>query len=663
MHNRIHIFLTLAILLLAGGCSNNPFPKQDAEFKVRYIGFDVAPKTLDPAVGYTSGMGSYIRAANYECLLEYHYTKVPYELIPGLAEEIPEAVSNPDGSVTYNFKIRPGIYFHNDECFRINGTTNTTRELTASDFEFELMRTADPIVICPVITPLSNIAGMHDFMDRLRARRKADSNFEKLPVTEQYKAIGPIKGVKVSGKYGLQLTLKEPYPQILYWLAMPFTAAVPWEAVVYYNGENGKSKFRDHPVGTGPYYLKIYDKEFRAVLERNPTWYGIEHPDWKAPAATYPTNGPPEYAGKPLAFIERFEFRREKESVSSFSKFMQGYYDSSGIVKENFDNIVVENDLSPEMKARGIRLAKNVALHIGYIGFNMNDPDVGSKAGKRGRKLRQAMSTAVDIHEYSRIFMNGRGIPAQSPIPPGIFGYDPDYVNPYRTTNLERARKLLDEAGYPNGIDPKTSDPLKLNFDVMGTNPGALMAYKFYINAWRSIGLNVALKATNYNQFQDKVRNDAYQIFTWGWGADYPDPENFLFLLYSKMARTNNNGPNTANFANKDFDKLFMKMRCMTNNDTRYKICRKMVKILENECPWIPLIHNEDYALYHHWLKNVKPAKISAAILKYEDIDPALRYAYQQKYNKPIMWPLYVGLLLLAIIITPAVITFIRERQ
>jgi len=197
----------------------------------------------------------------------------------------------------------------------------------------------------------------------------------------------------------------------------------------------------------------------------------------------------------------------------------------------------------------------------------------------------------------------------------------------------------------------------------MGTSSSALMVYKFYINAWRSIGLNVVLKATNYNQFQDKVRNDAYQIFTWGWGADYPDPENFLFLLYSEMARNKNNGPNSANFANKEFDRLFLQMRCRPNDETRYKLCRQMVKILENECPWIPLIHNEDYGLYHNWLKNINPAKISSAIFKYEDIIPSERYAYQQQYNKPIMWPLYLGLFLLAAIITPAVITYIRERQ
>ncbi len=663
----------IIVILLACGCSNNPFPQQNEDYKIIYMGFADAPKTLDPAIAYTSGMSSYICGSVCETLIEYHYLKRPFELIPSLAETVPQPVVNQDESISYHFKIRQGVFFHADPCFTINGNTNDTREMTAADFEFELKRTADPGILCPVFSTLENIRGMRDFRERLQQHRETDPEFAKLPVNQQYDQIGSISGVRINKSYKLELILDKPYPQILYWMAMPFTAAVPWEAVVYYNGQDGRPPFRDHPVGTGSYYLKTYDKEYQVVLQRNDQWYGFQHPEWKAPAATFPSaeelanieNGQlyAEYAGKSLGFIERFEFRREKESISSFSKFMQGYYDSAGITKDRFDTIVVENKLSEEMRTRNIRLEKNVALHIGYIGFNMSDPDIGDAAGEKGRKLRQAMSLAIDSKEYNRIFMNGRGIPAQSPIPPGIFGYDPNYTNSYRTLNIDRAKEILSDAGFTNGIDPETMAPLQLTFDVIGTSSSTLMAYQFYINAWRNLGLNVRLKATNYNQFQEKVRNGAYQIFTWGWLADYPDPENFLFLLHSDMARTKNNGPNTANFQNDEFDKLFDSMRSRGNDETRYQICRKMVDLLETECPWIPLVHNEDYGLYHAWYKNIKPGGLSSPIFKYWDIKPALRDAYQKENNRPIMWPLYIGLFIFIGLSTPAVITFYRERQ
>src|SRR5207344_290207 len=138
------------------------------------------------------------------------------------------------------------------------------------------------------------------------------------------------------------------------------------------------------------------------------------------------------YVGRALPFLDRAEFRIEKEDIPTFNKFLQGYYDASGILQESFDKIVHEGRLSPEMAARGMRLEKSVDPDVYYIGFNMDDPVVGTPAGEKGRKLRQAMSLVVDSREFARIFNNGRGVPAQSPVPPGIFGYEADYANPYR---------------------------------------------------------------------------------------------------------------------------------------------------------------------------------------------------------------------------------------
>src|SRR5262249_2901463 len=153
----------------------------------------------------------------------------------------------------------------------------------------------------------------------------------------------------------------------------------------------------------------------------------------------------PSYAGRRLPLLDEIRFTREKESIPRFNKFLQGYYDDSGIIKESFDAVIVHGGLSPEMKARGIRLDKEVEPAVFYIGFNMEDPVVGAPAGDKGRKLRQAMSLAVDAQDYLRLFTNGRGVLAQTPLPPGLFGYDKDYKNPFRQPDLKRARELLAE--------------------------------------------------------------------------------------------------------------------------------------------------------------------------------------------------------------------------
>ena len=98
---------------------------------------------------------------------------------------------------------------------------------------------------------------------------------------------------------------------------------------------------------------------------------------------------------------------------------------------------------------------------------------------------------------------------------------------------------------------------MKLSFDTPNTTAQALLQYQFYATAWRQLGLDVEINATTYNQFQAKVRRGAYQLFTWGWIADFPDPENFFFLLECGNAQSKSGGPNTANFCNPEFDRLY----------------------------------------------------------------------------------------------------------
>ena len=660
------------LALLVAGCTNNPYPAADSEHKVLYKSYRDAPRTLDPAVAYTTNAHA-ITGEIYETLLEYHYLKRPYELIPSLARALPEARDLGDGFITYRFLLREGLLYQDDPCFELDGAGRRTREVVMADVAFELMRMADPATNSPIVEPMSNIRGFRAFSQRLTELREKDPELATRRLREQYAAAGPIAGLRVSGRYELELEVSSEYPQILYWFAMPFTAPVPWEAVAWYDGEDGRPFFSDHPVGNGPYRLSEYEKHSRIVLTANPNWYGVRNPEWRAPGAVYPGEGEegdglagrldPEQVGRPLPFIERIVFAREKESIPYFNKFLQGYYDASGVIKESFDRVIHEGGLSEEMRAAGISLEKSVEPSVFYLGFNMDDPVVGRAAGERGRKLRQAMSLVVDTEEYTRIFSNGRGVPAQSPIPPGLFGYDPGYRNRYRQVDLEGAKQLLREAGYPDGIDPATDLPLELTFDTSDTSAQGGLRFKFFTKAWRQVGIDVKIEATNYNQFQEKVRNGSYQLFIWGWVADYPDPENFLFLLWSEMARSKSGGPNTSNFQDPRYDALFLEMKAMPNGPERREAIEEMIAILERERPWIELTHSEAYALYHGWLRDVKPFGMSFPMTKYRDLDPALRAQRRAAWNEPVIWPLYAAGVLAILLLVPGILTFMRERQ
>ena len=310
------------------------------------------------------------------------------------------------------------------------------------------------------------------------------------------------------------------------------------------------------------------------------------------------------------------------------------------------------------MQARQLRLAVTTRTSTSYIGFNMLDPVVGGD-GARARKLRQALSIAVDIEEMVSIFSNGRGVPAQGPIPPGIFGFEDGEagINPvvYDWQHGRAVRKplaaaaaLLTDAGYPGGKDPATGEALTLNFDAAAAGPDAKPLFNWYRKQFAKLGLRLVIRLTDYNRFQDKMQHGSAQIYAWGWNADYPDPENFLFLLYGPNAKVAHQGENASNYANPEFDRLFVAMRGMPSGPQRQALVNKMLHIAREDAPWLWGMHPQAYALAHQWVKNVKPNLMARNTLKYRRIDAARRAALRREWNSPVWWPVWtVGAVLL----------------
>ena len=424
-----------------------------------------------------------------------------------------------------------------------------TRELTAEDYVFQIKRLAHPRLHSPIFGLMADyILGLKVYADTLK---KAASGL----ALSGYLALGksPLEGAQVVDRYTYRIRIKGKYPQFMYWLAMPFFAPIPWEAERFYSqpGLAEKNINLDwYPVGSGPYMLTENDPNRVMVLTRNPNYHG----------ETYPVQGEPgdaaagllENAGKPLPFIDKVVFSRDKESIPRWNKFLQGYYDASGIGSDTFDQAVQfsggsEATVTEAMKARGIRLETAVALSTYYMGFNMLDPVVGGLT-ERARKLRQAISIAVDYEEYVSIFANGRGIPAQGPIAPSIFGYREgrEGVNPLvydwvdgrpKRKPIEAAKKLLAEAGYPDGIDARTGAPLVLYFDVTARSAEDKPALDWMRKQYQKLNIQLVVRSTDYNRFQDKIRKGNAQIFEWGWHADYPIPRTFCSCSMGLSAR------------------------------------------------------------------------------------------------------------------------------
>ena len=440
---------------------------------------------------------------------------------------------------------------------------------------------------------------------------------------------------------------------------MPFFAPMPHEAERFYAqpGMRERNLTLDWwPVGSGPYYLSENNPNQRMVLSRNP-YYDSE---------TYPAEGEAGNkesglladAGKPLPLIERVVFSLEKETIPYWNKFLQGYYDASGISSDSFDqavqvNVGGETTVTDEMQAQGISLSTAVSTSTMYTGFNWLDPVVGG-GSERATKLRRAIAIAVDFEEFISIFANGRGIAAQSPIPPGIFGYRDgetgvnrqvyDWVDgaPKRKS-IEQAKQLLAEAGYPNGVDEQTKQPLVINLDTTSAGVGSKARLDWLRKQFDKINVQLVVRSTDYKRFQDKVRKGDTQMFYFGWNADYPDPENFLFLLHGAQSKVDKGGENAANYSNPEYDLLFEQMKNMENSPARQAIIDKMLEILRRDSPWLWGYHPKSYVLQHGWLHNVKPNVMANNKLKYWRVDAGQRDLLRREWNQPARWPLWLS--------------------
>ena len=705
-------FVPFLVLLLAacGSELNDPYPASERGQNILYSAFTERPKHLDPAQSYTEDESTFTGQI-YEPPLQYHYLKRPYTLIPGTAEAVPEprfydaqgqllppdAPSSAIATSVYEIRIRPGIRYQPHPAFALDAAGQPlyaglnaqtlrgierladfaqtgSRELSADDYIYQIKRLAHPRLHSPIFGMMAGrIIGLKELGKTLDQAAQAQPG--AWLDLDQY----PLEGVERVDALSYRIKLRGKYPQFLYWLAMPFFAPVPREADRFYSqpGMAEKNLTLDwYPVGTGPYMLTENNPNSRMVLTRNPNFHG----------ETYPCEGEADDqaaglladCGKPLPMIDQAVFSREKESIPYWNKFLQGYYDASGISSDSFDQAVRLNvggdvQLSDEMRDKGIRLLTSVRTSTFYMGFNLNDGVVGGQ-GEGSRKLRQALSIAIDQEEFISIFMNGRGIAAMSPLPPGLFGFEPGKVgmNPVvydwqdgqpRRKPIEAAKKLLAEAGWPNGRNAQSGEPLVLYLDTTSGGMGDKSRLDWLTRQFAKLDIQLVVRSTDFNRFQEKLRKGAVQIYYLGWNADYPDPENFFFLLAGAEGAVNRGGENRSNYVNDDYDQLFITMKEMDNSPQRLELIRKMNRILQEDAPWIFGFHPKSYTLGHAWLYNRKPNDVANNILKYQRLDVAERARRRALWNTPVRWPLGVLAGVVLVVLGTAIAAYRRRER
>lgn len=689
---------------------NSPYPTSEKSENILFSSFSERPKTLDPAKAYSSNEYQFISQI-YEPLLQYDYFKRPYALRPLAVSKAPlvqyldknlQEVSEHSKDIKYtrfllslrkDLKYQPHpalatkagkpVYFPLDKRYTEDTNTSTlsdfkergTRVVGVDDYIYQIKRLADRKIHSPVFGIMKkNILGFADFSKKLSLYQKS-SAYKKKPWLYPFE----ISGVKKLNQQDFSLTVHGKNPDFLYWLAMPFFSSMPYEAVRFYS----QADFNENnlnldwqPIGSGPFYLSVNNPNLEMRLDKNPYF----HPEFfPTPESKSLQSQFSSVIGKRLPLLSQVKYVLEKESIPRWNKFLQGYYDSSGVSADSFDqafsvNVNGKIILTNAMQGKGIKLYSAVEPTIFYMGFNMLDETVGGLSEEK-RKLRQAISIAIDYSEYISIFMNGRGLVAEGPIPPGIDGYQrgEQGVNHYlfdwvgghaKRKSIDKARKLLAEAGFPNGFDKRTSQPLILNYDVPASNsPDDKARLNWYRKQFRKLGISLNIRATQYNRFQEKMRNGNAQIFSWGWHADYPSADNFLFLLNGENSKVKHGGENASNYDSQTFNQLYKRYQTLSEGKEKDRLLNKMVQVVQKDAPWVWGLFPKSFLLTQQWSGPIKVSTIGNNTLKFQSVDPAMRVSLQEQWNQPILWPILLIALLLLFFIVPVVVSYYQKEK
>lgn len=577
--------LGLVSLFFALSCTTRV---DDGDQMVMRVAYKDDVKTFDPAIAYDHVSWDILPSV-WEQLYQFAYLETPFQIEPLLAADMPKYSSD---RLTVTIRIRKDVRYQNDPAFP-NGKG---RGIKASDFIFAFKRLALPLLQSPGFWIFDGkIKGFSEFQKKVQSA--TGENLKK--AFDQ-----PIEGLQAIDDHTLQIKLIRPYPQLLYVLATPFTSPVPPEAIAAYGDEKGAIHL--HPVGTGPFRLKKWQRGHIIVLERNKEY----HPSF------FPTEGHSKFkalgfladAGKPLPFLDRIEMAVIKEEQPRWLNFLKGKLDRLSIPKDSFQQAILNQvNLSPELKDKGIRLTIETGSTFRYVVFNLKDEILG-----KNKYLRQAISSAIDRERFIRLFFQGRGQKMTSPLPPGIAGRPQDPVLKY-DYNLDRAKELLKKAGYPNG---KNLPEIRMDFrqaDSVHRQMG-----EFFAAELAKIGVRLKVIFNTFPAYLEKEKQGNIQIALTGWTLDYPDAENVYQLFYGPNKAP---GPNASNWDDPKVNRLYEKMAIMSDGPSRANLIQQLDRIIQEECPWALLFYRADFRLSQPWLKNYRGSEMLINEFKYYRID------------------------------------------
>ncbi len=581
MKKAIYSLLVTALLASCGGGNNATSGSRKAKGGVYYGGVFRMNETEDfrnlYPLNITETVSLRITNQVYEGLVKL--SQADLSIIPCLAEKWDK---NADAT-QWTFYIRKGVKFHDDPCF----SDGKGREVTAKDFKysFEMLCTASP----------ENQLFGATFKDRVvGADAYYQSTIDRKPLESG------VSGIKVIDDYTIQISLMHPFAGFLNIISTPGCWLFPKEAVDKYGMD-----MRAKCIGTGPFQVKSIKEGEAVILERNPNYWNVDE------------------FGNQLPYLDAVKFSFIKEKKSELLEFKRGNLDMIfRLPIEMIPNILGELDQAKEGNAT-FEMQVVPAMSTFYYGFQ-HQSEIFSK-----KEVRLAFNYAIDREKIVNYTLQGEGLAGKYGIvPPAFTGYDSKALKGY-TFDVDKARKYFAQAGYPDG---KGFPKLTLQINSGGGDRNIQTAEVIQKMLKENLNIDVEINVMPFAEHLENLETGKALFWRAQWVGDYPDPETFLTLLYSKHIPpklSDKSFLNSVRYKSAKFDSLFTAALQEIDDKKRMDLYRQADQVAIDDGAIMPIFYDEDYRLVQSNVKN-----FPANPMEYRDMTKVYFLPKEEKVNK-----------------------------
>ena len=581
------------------GWAGDAAHERAASGNILRVPFEAAETGFDPCKVsdlYSNRVVSHI----FEPLYRYDPLALPVKIRPLTALALPAASSD---YRVWTITLQRGIFFADDPAFK-----GGKRELVAEDYVYTIKRIVDPASKSPNFATLEDegIVGLGAPRERaLRERKPFDYDT-------------PVEGLRALDRYTLQIRLHSPRPRFLHTLCGTALGAVAREVIEAYDDTMA------HPVGTGPYRLKAWRRSSRIELERNPDFRPVFYDAEPAPGDVQGQAWLARFKGKRVPFNDGVEIVVLDEGQPRWLSFLNGQVDFVRVPPEFTTHAMPNWKLAPNLAKRGIQADRYANPDFTMSWFNMEDPVVGGYTPDKVA-LRRAIGLAYNTEREIRAARRGAAVAAQAPMPPGCFGYDPNFHSEQGSHDTARARALLDLYGYVDRDGDGWRElpdgrPLLLQMATQASYFERQLDENWQ-KSLAEIGVRIKFNTAQWPENLKSARAGKLQMWGLASTATTPDAQQLFNYMYGPSIGASN----LARFKLPAFDAIYERMSVLPDGPERAALFLEASKLLTAYMPYKMHVHRILIHLAQPWITGFRQTLFRNEVWQYVEVDAAQR--------------------------------------